>query len=125
MFCSSRARRFGNPTRQGIPNARARTAPCEKRPPVSVTIVEIGPIPTDMLDRAYAHPPTEHGFRRLRRPQLMPEIPRERVAKGVVEAVEKGRDSVRYPKREMLFAWLTSAPQRVVDVLFARRRPTG
>lgn len=93
-----------------------------KGSPVSVTIVEIGPIPTEMLDRVYAHPPTEHGFRRLRRMQLMPEIAAERVAKGVVDAVEQGRDSVRYPKRAVLFPWLTSAPQRVVDVLVAGRR---
>jgi short-subunit dehydrogenase len=112
-------------TKAGLSNFHRVLRTEMKESPVSATIVEIGPIPTDMLDRVYAHPPAEHGFRRLRRMQLMPEIPRERVAKGVVDAVEKGRDSVRYPKRAMLFPWLTSAPQRVVDVLVVRRRPRG
>jgi short-subunit dehydrogenase len=93
-----------------------------KGSPVGTTIVEIGPIPTDMLDRVYRHPPTEHGFRRLRRMQLMPEIPRENVASEVVNAVAKGRQTVRLPKRAALFSWLTSTPQRVVDVLTAGRR---
>ncbi len=104
-------------TKAGLSNFHRVLRTEMKDSPVSATIVEIGPIPTEMLVRVYAHPPTEHGFRRLRRMQLMPEIPRERVAKGVVDAVEQGRDSVRYPKRAMLFPWLTSAPQRVVDVL--------
>jgi short-subunit dehydrogenase len=92
-----------------------------KGTPVSTTVVEVGPIPTDLLDRAYAHPPTEHGFRRLRRLQLMPEIARERVARETVDAVEKGRRTVRLPKRAALFPWLTSTPQRVVDLLTADR----
>ena len=89
--------------------------------PVSSTIVELGPIPTEMLDRAYAYPPTERGFRRLRRMQLMPEIPRDRVASGVVDAVENGRQTVRYPRRAMVFPMITSTPQRVVDALLVGR----
>ncbi len=85
--------------------------------PIGTTVVEIGPIPTDMLDRVYAHPPTERGFRRLRRMQLMPEVPRERIAESVVDAVEKGRRTVRHPRRAAAFPWLTSTPQRVVDLL--------
>lgn len=85
--------------------------------PVGSTIVEIGPIPTDMLDRVYAHPPAERGFRRLRRLQVMPEIPRETVADEVVDAVRSGRGTVRLPKRAAAFPWLTSTPQRIVDLL--------
>ena len=109
-------------TKAGLSNFHRVLRTEMKGSPVGLTIVEIGPIPTEMLDRVYAHPPTEHGFRRLRRLQLMPEIPRERVARGVVDAVEKGRDSVRYPKRAMLFSWLTAAPQRIVDVIVAGRK---
>jgi short-subunit dehydrogenase len=75
--------------------------------PVGLTVVEVGPIPTDMLDRVYACPPAERGFRRLRRLQLMPEIPRETVASGVVDAVERGRGTVRYPKRAVAFPMIT------------------
>jgi short-subunit dehydrogenase len=88
-----------------------------KGSPVDLTIVEIGPIPTDMLDRVYDHGPTERGFRRFRRLQLMPEIPRETVAKGVVDAVEHGRGAVRYPRRAVAFPAMTSTPQRIVELL--------
>lgn len=88
--------------------------------PVGLIIVEIGPIPTDMLDRVYEHPPTERGFRRLRHFQLMPETPRETVAKGVVDAVEHGRRAVRYPRRAMAFPMITSTPQRIVELLTIR-----
>jgi short-subunit dehydrogenase len=91
-----------------------------KGSPVGLTIVEIGPIPTDMLDRVYAHPPTERGFRRLRRLQLMPEVDRATVAKGVVDAVENGRATVRYPRRAVAFPVMTSAPQRILELLTIR-----
>jgi len=88
-----------------------------KGSPVGMTVVEVGPIPTDMLDRVYEYPPTERGFRRLRHLQLMPEIPRETVAKGVVDAVEDDKPTVRYPRRAVAFPWLTSTPQRFVELL--------
>ena len=96
-----------------------------KGSPVASTIVELGPIPTDMLDRAYGHPPTERGFRRLRRLQLVPEIDRAVVATCVVDAVQKGRSTVRLPRRAMLFPIATSTPQRVVDLLLVGRRRVG
>ncbi len=88
--------------------------------PLGLTVVEVGPIPTEMLGRAYEHPPTERGFRRLRRLQLMPEVPRETVAKGVVDAVEQGRRTVRHPRRAVAFPLITSTPQRIVELLTAR-----
>lgn len=88
-----------------------------KGSPVGLTVVEIGPIPTDMLDRVYEHRSTERGFRRLRRLQLMPEVPRDTVAKGVVDAVERGRATVRYPRRAIAFPAMTSAPQRILELL--------
>lgn len=91
-----------------------------KGSPIGLTIVEIGPIPTDMLDRVYDYPPTERGFRRLRRLQLMPEIPRETVAQGVVDAVEHGRATVRYPRRAIAFPAMTSTPQRILELLTVR-----
>ncbi|HEY5664777.1 MAG TPA: SDR family oxidoreductase [Ilumatobacter sp.] len=115
LYCSTKA---------GLSNFHRVLRAEMKGSPVATTVVEIGPIPTAMLERVYGHPPTERGFRRLRRLQLMPEVPREVVARGVVEAVAKGRRTVRYPRRAMLFPLITSTPQRVVDVLLVgRRRP--
>jgi short-subunit dehydrogenase len=116
LYCSTKA---------GLSNFHRVLRSEMKGSPVSSTIVEIGPIPTDMLERVYAHPPTERGFRRLRRLQLMPEIKREVVAKGVVDAVEKGRKTVRFPRRAVLFPVVTSTPQRIVDLLLVGRRRSG
>lgn len=88
--------------------------------PVGLTVVEVGPIPTDMLDRVYECASTERGFRRLRRLRLMPEMPRETVATGVVDAVERGRSAVRYPRRAVAFPIITGIPQRVVELLTVR-----
>lgn len=49
--------------------------------------------------------------------QLMPEVPREWVASAVVGAVEHGRAAVRLPRRAAAFPMITSAPQRIVDLL--------
>lgn len=108
-------------TKAGLSNFHRVLRTEMKRSPVGLTVVEIGPIPTDMLDRVYEHPPTEHGFRRLRRLQLMPEIPRETVAVAVVDAVEHGRKTVRHPRRAVAFPMITSTPQRIVELLTHRR----
>lgn len=113
LYCSTKA---------GLSNFHRVLRSEQKGSPIGMTIVEIGPIPTDLLDRTYQHPPAEHGFRRLRRLQLMPEVPRETVAGSVVDAVERGRQTVRLPRRAAAFPIITSTPQRVVDVLTARHR---
>lgn len=104
-------------TKAGLSNFHRVLRSEMKGSPVGLTVVEVGPIPTEMLDRAYAYPPTERGFRRFRRLQLMPEIPRETVAKGVVDGVERGRNAVRYPRRAVMFPMITSSPQRIVDAM--------
>jgi short-subunit dehydrogenase len=113
LYCSTKA---------GLSNFHRVLRPELKRAGVGATIVEVGPIPSDMLDRVYAYPPTHRGFRRLRRLRLMPEVDRQVVADSLVDAVERGRAAVRHPKRAALFPWMTSAPQRIADVLTAGRR---
>lgn len=88
-----------------------------KGSPVGLTVVEVGPVPTAMIDRLYDCPTTARGFRRLRRLQLMPEVGLETVARGTVDAVEKGRSTVRYPRRAIAFPAITSTPQRILELL--------
>jgi hypothetical protein len=45
----------------------------------------------------------------------LPSTPRERAAKEVVKAVQKGRRHVRLPKRFVPFAMLVEVPNRLVD----------
>ncbi len=84
---------------------------------VGTTIVELGPIPTDMLTHVNECPPTGKSFTRFRRLQLLPNVPRERVAKEVVAAITAGRQCVRLPKRAMIFPIARAFPQRTIDLV--------
>jgi short-subunit dehydrogenase len=81
---------------------------------VDVTIVELGPIPSDMLDTVKEYPPIDAGFRRLYRLALVVDVPATTVADHVVRAITAGRRAVRLPRRAVLFALLRAAPQRLV-----------
>jgi short-subunit dehydrogenase len=85
--------------------------------PIGTTLVELGPIPTDMLAHIDDYEPTAKSFRRFYRMRLMVDVPRERVADEVVQAVEKGRRHVRLPKRAALYSMLCEAPRRSAEVL--------
>jgi short-subunit dehydrogenase len=86
---------------------------------IGTTLVELGPIPTDMLAQTDDYEPTAAAFRRFYRLRLMVDVPREKVADEVVEAVQKGRRHVRIPKRLTLTAALSEAPRRVTEVLLS------
>ena len=85
--------------------------------PIGTTVVELGPIPTDMLAKVDDYEPTAKSFRRLYRLRLLVDVPREKVAEEVVEAVQKGRRHVRIPKRAVAFPLLAEAPRRTVELL--------
>lgn len=85
--------------------------------PIGTTLVELGPIPTEMLANVDDYLPTSRSFRRLARLQLMVDVPRETVAREVLAAVQRDRKHVRLPKRALPFPLLTEAPRRAVEVL--------
>ncbi len=85
--------------------------------PIGTTLVELGPIPTDMLAGLDDYEPTAKSFRRFYRTRLMVDVPREKVADEVVEAVQKGRRHVRLPKRAALGPLLSEAPRRTMELL--------
>ena len=85
--------------------------------PVGTTVVQLGPVPTDMLDHVNDYAPTRDSFDRGYKLRLIVDIPREQVAAAVVAAVEKGRTHVRLPKRAVAFPLLAEAPRRVSDLL--------
>jgi short-subunit dehydrogenase len=80
---------------------------------VGTTLVELGPIPTDMLDHVDAYQPTRDSFARAYRLGLIVDVPRERVADEVVRAVEQDHMHVRLPKRAVGFPLLTQLPREV------------
>jgi short-subunit dehydrogenase len=85
--------------------------------PVKTTLVELGPVPTEMLDEVEGYQPTAESFRRFYRLQLLVDVPREAVARDVVDAVANGRRHVRHPKRALAFPLLAEAPRRAVEAL--------
>jgi short-subunit dehydrogenase len=93
--------------------------------PVGTTLVELGPIPTDMLDRVADCAPARASFRRFYRLRLLVDVDRETVVRDVVAAVRTGHRHVRHPKRAIGFALLAEAPRRMVEVLLTgvRHRP--
>jgi len=88
-----------------------------KGSPVGLSLVEIGPIPTDMLANVKNVRAAEQMFNRLRRLQLLPEVPRERVAEAVCDAIEKNTANVCLPKRAKIYPLLVGLPQRIVNLI--------
>ncbi len=89
---------------------------------VGTTLVELGPVTTDMYDLAHSHPPTAAGFDRARRLGLLRDLTPPEVAAAVVRAVERDRDTVVLPRRARLQWGLSRAPQRVSHRLIPQAR---
>jgi len=87
-----------------------------KNKPIGTTLVELGPIPTEMLDHVNDYQPTHDSFDRFYKLRLLVDVPRGKVAADVVDAVRRGRRHVRHPKRAMAFPLLTEAPRRMVEL---------
>jgi len=87
--------------------------------PIGMTLVEIGPTPTDMLTNVYRHESTHKMFKRLQHLQLLPEVSRERVARNVRRAIENNRKHVCLPLRGKIYPILTGAPQKIIDVIMS------
>ncbi|MBV9256209.1 MAG: SDR family oxidoreductase [Actinobacteria bacterium] len=106
-------------TKSGLTHFTAGLRADLKGLPLKTTVVELGPIPTEMLSHVDDYLPTSRSFRRFYRMQLLVDIPREKVADAVLEAVRKERKHVRFPKRAALFALLAESPRRTVELMLA------
>lgn len=87
--------------------------------PVGTTLVELGPVDTDLLERACSYLPIQRSYRRFYQLQLFVNTDRDEVARQVVTAVQQGRRHVRLPRRTLALALLTEAPRRTVEWLLA------
>jgi NAD(P)-dependent dehydrogenase (short-subunit alcohol dehydrogenase family) len=96
-----------------------------KGTPIGITLAELGPIPTDMLEHVNDFAPTRRSFDRFYKLQMLVDVPREQVAEEIAIAVEKGKRHVRIPKRAMAFPLLNEAPRRIIETLLVgvRSRP--
>src|SRR3954462_91745 len=87
-----------------------------KGKPIGTTLVELGPIPTEMLSHVGDYRPTNDSFDRFYKLRLLVDVPKEKVAADVVDAVRSGRRHVRHPKRAMVFPLLAESPRRTVEL---------
>jgi uncharacterized protein len=94
-----------------------------KRLPIGTTVVEVGPVPTDLLDHAESYQPTARSFRRGKRLGVLPEVPRQTVAAEVIRAVERGRRHVRLPRRTAALAAMTEVPRRFTELMLLGVKP--
>ena len=85
--------------------------------PIKTTLVELGPVETELLGDANAYPASGAGFRRGRQLRLIKDTPPAVVADDIVAAVQAGRRHVRHPKRALLFPLLGEAPRRITEIL--------
>ncbi len=81
--------------------------------PVGTTLVELGPIPTDLLEKVDRYRPTRDSFDRAYRLGLITDVPRDRVADEVVRAVERDRAHVRLPRRALAYPLMTQLPREL------------
>ncbi len=85
--------------------------------PIRTTLVELGPVLTDMLALTDDYEPTAKSFERAYRLRAASKVPREKVAEKVVNAVQKDRRHVRVPKRSAGFPMIAEVPRRVTEIL--------
>ncbi len=85
--------------------------------PIGTTLVELGPVPTDMLAQAHDYEPTAKSFQRFYRMGFTVDVPREKVADNVVKAVQKNKRHVRLPRRGAGGAALVELPRRMTELV--------
>jgi uncharacterized protein len=94
-----------------------------KGQPIRTTLVELGPVSTEMMQHLYDYPPTDRAVARVRRLGLIKEVAPDHVARNVVAAVKANRRHVRMPKRSVLYPMLVEAPRRITEILLTGVRP--
>lgn len=91
--------------------------------PIGTTVIEVGLVPTAMMDAILSHGPTAASFRRLYRLAVLTDTSLERVCDAAVRAVERDRRHVRLPRRARTLATIAEAPRRAVELALAGVRP--
>ena len=85
--------------------------------PIGTTLVELGPVLTDMLTHTEDYEPTARSFERSYRLRLGVRVSPDMVAEEVVKAVRKGGRNVRVPKRMAAFPALVEVLRRMTEIM--------
>jgi short-subunit dehydrogenase len=84
---------------------------------VRPTLVEIGPVGTDMMDSLRAYAPAQRSVARLEKTRLSFDLDPRDVAVAIVDAIGSGRRHVRMPRRQAPITMLAEAPRRLGEWL--------
>ena len=82
---------------------------------VRTTVIEVGTVPGEMVDRLYEYAPMKRIVRRLNRLQLVVDVPVEKLAPAVLDGVRRDRRFVQLPKRNVPLHLLAHAPQFIYE----------
>lgn len=84
---------------------------------VGVTLVEIGPARTEMMDTLRAYPPARRAVGRFEAMRLSYDLPVERVVACTVDAIEHDRRHLRLPRRAASFPMMVEMPRRIGELI--------
>lgn len=81
--------------------------------PVGTTLVQLGPVETDMLVGAKKSPATKKSFARMQRLRLIRDLSSEEVAEATVRAVQRDQPHVRLPQLASVAPRMVETPRWV------------
>lgn len=84
---------------------------------VSTTLVEIGPVATEMMDHLRAYQPTARSVRRLERFGLSPQLDPHAVAVAIADTIEHRRTHLRLPRRQAPISVIAEVPRHIARLL--------
>jgi len=84
---------------------------------IGITLVELGPVLTDMLDSAHSYGPTRRSFGRGAQIKVITDLDPDVVSHAIVESVRGNRRHVRMPRRSSLLMLIGEAPRRLTEIM--------
>jgi short-subunit dehydrogenase len=97
--------------------------------PISLTLVQIGSVPTELDDMSRRYPPLREMIRRTERTPFAGRdiTPIARVVDAIVHAVERDARHVRLPRAMAILPMLVELPRRMTELMFRDidPRPSG
>lgn len=84
---------------------------------VGVTLVEIGPTQTEMMETLRAYGPARRAVGRFEMLRLSYDLPVERVVERTVAAIAGDRRYVRLPRRAAAFPMMVELPRRIGETI--------
>jgi uncharacterized protein len=84
---------------------------------IGITLVELGPVVTPMLDSVHSYGPTARSFGRGARIKIIADIDPDVVSRAIVDAVRRDRRHVRLPRRSSLLMLIGEAPRRLTEIM--------